>query len=100
MIGPGELSFTASAMQHSTGEMSSRIRDERTISSTRFSTRLIPDSGVSYSGTTGTPFTSSIREWRILKVNTSGMRITEQVVSASSRISFLMRDSSFICMAM
>ncbi|MNF16170.1 hypothetical protein D3C80_2190790 [compost metagenome] len=57
---------------------------------------MIPESGVSYSGTTGTPFTSSIRECKMLKVNTSGIRITEQVVSASSRIRCLIQDSSLI----
>ena len=70
------------------------------MSSARFSTRLSPESGVSYSGTTGTPFTSSMRECRMLKVKTSGIRITEQVVSASLRIRVLIRASSLIGMAM
>ncbi|MNN98372.1 hypothetical protein D3C81_2177570 [compost metagenome] len=86
-------------MPHSTGEISSRISEASTISSARFSKRLMPDRGVSYSGTTGTPFISSMRECRMLKVKTSGIRITEQVVSARSRTSFFTRVPSFIDMA-
>ncbi|SBA03290.1 hypothetical protein KQS06HV_91476 [Klebsiella quasipneumoniae subsp. similipneumoniae] len=99
ITGPGDEILTANAMKTSNGEISNIIMKENIISSSLFKTILIPFIGVSNNGTTGTPFTSSVLDWRILKVNISGIKITEHVVSVRALISCFIFNSSLILIA-
>ena len=72
--GPGDLSLTPTARTNITGEISSRISADRTMSLMRLISRLVPVNGVSHMPTIGMPPTSCSRPWMMLMPNTSGTK--------------------------
>jgi hypothetical protein len=91
ITGPGELSFTPAASTSSSGDSSSRISADSTMSDSRLTRRLVPVKGVSHRPTTGMPWMSCSRPWMMLMPNTSGTKKTLAVVSCSSSSRSTMR---------
>src|SRR4029453_18034230 len=91
MTGPGELSFTASAMANIKGEIRIRIRVARTRSLDCLSRPAGPRKGVSHTEITGSPHTVSVRPWIRSVTNMSGTKYTDAVVSFNESSRSLMR---------
>src|SRR6476660_8963484 len=96
MTGPGELSFTDSAMASIRGDTRIRIRVARTRSLDRLSRPAGPRKGVSQTEITGRPHTESVRPWIRSVTNMSGTKYTEAVVSFNASSRSLMRGCEAI----